>query len=107
MALVLATEVRLFRYTLTSALTSPIADAARTGPMRRTMAGAWLGRVTFWPEKDWAGVTVSRLVPSLSISATSWARLELEIPSTATMVATPRATPAEDSAVRTGRPPRP
>ena len=46
---------------------------------------------------------MSRLVPSASICATSWARLELEMPSTATMVAMPRATPTAESTARAGR----
>ena len=45
---------------------------------------------------------MSRLVPSASICATSWARLEPETPSTATMVAMPSATPTADSAARAG-----
>ena len=87
-----------------AAFTSPMADAASTGPMRATMAGAGGGSVTVWPPNDWPGVTVSRLVPSASISATSWARLELEMPRTATMVAMPSATPTADSTARAGRP---
>ena len=73
-----------------------------TGPIRATMAGAEGGSVTVWPPNDCPGATVSRLVPSASICATSWARLEPETPSTATMVAMPSATPTADSAARAG-----
>src|SRR5579872_1691639 len=107
MALVLADEMRSLRYTSTPAPTSPIADAPSTGATLLTMAGAVDGRDTDWPENDWPGDTVSKFVPSESIWAISCARLELEIPSTATMVATPTATPPADSAVRVGRPRRP
>ena len=58
--------------------------------------------MTVWPPNDCPGATVSRLVPSASICATSWARLELETPSTATMVAMPSATPTAESAARAG-----
>ena len=68
-ALVLAEEMRLLRYTW--AFTSPMADAPMTGPMRATMAGAAGGSVTVCPSKDWPGATVSRLVPRASIWATS------------------------------------
>ena len=57
--------------------------------------------------KDEFGVTVSKLVPSASISAISCARLDCEMPSTATMVAMPSATPAADSTARAGRASRP
>src|SRR5712671_4673811 len=73
-----------------------------TRPIRATMAGAEGGSVTVWPPNDCPGATVSRLVPSASICATSWARLEPETPSTATMVAMPSATPTADSAARAG-----
>ncbi len=73
-----------------------------TGPIRATMAGAEGGSVTVWPPNDCPGATVSRLVPSASICATSWARLEPETPSTATMVAMPSATPTAESAARAG-----
>ncbi len=104
-ALVLAAEIRSLRYTL--ALTSPMADAAMTGPMRPTMTGADAGSVTVCPPNDWPGVTVSRLVPSASISATSCARLEPEIPSTATIVAMPSEMPTADRMARAGLLPRP
>src|SRR5258708_36837526 len=88
------------RYPL--ALRPTKADAAMAGPMVATIAGAVAGRVTVWPLNAWPGVTVSRLVPSASISATSWARLEPEIPSTATLGAMPSATPTADRMARAG-----
>ena len=101
MPLLLAAGTWSLRYTL--ALTSPTADAAWTGPIRATMAGAVAGKVTFgWPN-ELPGVTVSRFVPRESISATTCARLEAEMPSTATMVAMPRAIPSADSTARAGR----
>jgi hypothetical protein len=52
-------------------------------------------------------VTVSRFVPSLSISASRPACEEEERPSTATIAATPMAIPRADSAARTRRVRRP
>src|SRR5215472_4340212 len=73
-----------------------------TGPIRAIMPGAVTGRVAVELVNDWFGVTVSRLVPSASISATSWDRLDAEIPSTATIVAMPTAMPSADSALLAG-----
>ena len=68
-ALVFAGEMWSFRYT--PAFTSPMADAPMTGPILATMAGACGGSVAVCPPGDWPGATVSRLVPSASICATS------------------------------------
>src|SRR5579859_7530677 len=66
------------------------------------MAGAERGRLRFSPVSDSPGVTVSRLVPSASICAINCARLELEIPSTLTIVAMPRAIPEAERIARAG-----
>ena len=50
MAWVLADEMKLFRYTF--AVTSPMAAAPSTGPIRATISGAILGNVTVSPLKD-------------------------------------------------------
>src|SRR5215472_11900755 len=73
-----------------------------TGPIRAIMPGAVTGRVAVELANDWLGVTVSRLVPSASISATSWDRLDAEIPSTATIVAMPTAMPSAESTLLAG-----
>ena len=49
------------------------------------------------------GVAVSRLVPSASISARSWAWLEDDTPTTATIAPIPMAIPSADSAARSRR----
>ncbi len=66
--------------------------------MRAIMPGAASGSAAVLPVKLWPFVTVSRLVPSWLISASSPAWLEEERPSTATIAATPIAIPSAESA---------
>ena len=81
------------------------ASRQRRSPARsgRSCRAPSLASAVLGPPNDWPGVTVSRFVPSASISATSSARLDAEIPSTATMVAIPSAMPGADSTLRAGR----
>ena len=67
------------------------------------MSGAATGSSAVPPEKVCPLVTVSRLVPSLAISASSAALDEAARPSTATIAATPIAMPSADSAARSLR----
>src|ERR1700685_3385690 len=71
--------------------------------MRAIIAGATRGSWAVLPAKLWPLVTVSRFVPSLSISASSPAWLEADRPSTATIAATPIAIPSAESPARTRR----
>ena len=86
------------RYAFT--LVDPVYCICSTGPIRLIIAGAASGNSAVWPKKVWPFATVSRLVPSLSISASSPAWLEEESPSTATIAATPIAIPSAESAAR-------
>ena len=85
----------------TVASTSATAAAPSTGARRRTMAGASAGNFDWSPSTDWPGVTSSRLVPSRSSRPSRSARLDAEMPSTATIAAMPMAIP---TAVRIARP---
>src|SRR5581483_7294895 len=71
--------------------------------MRRIIDGAASGSSSLLPRTPVPLVTVSRLVPSLSISASSPACDEADSPSTATIAATPMAMPRADSAARMRR----
>src|ERR1700733_14061896 len=71
--------------------------------MRPIIAGATSGSWAVLPAKLWPLVTVSRFVPSLSISSSSPAWLEADRPSTATIAATPIAIPSAESAARSRR----
>ncbi len=75
--------------------------------MRAIIPGAASGSSAVCPKNVCPLVTVSRLVPSLSISASRPAWLEEESPSTATIAATPIAIPSAESAARTRRVRRP
>ena len=66
--------------------------------MRAIIPGAASGSSAVCPNSVWPLVTVSRLVPSLSISESRPAWEEAESPSTATIAATPMAIPSADSA---------
>ena len=83
--------------------TVAVAAASSTGPIRRTIAGASSGRREASPKIDWPARTCSRLVPSLSSSASRSALLDAEIPTTATSAAMPIEIPIAVSIVRTGR----
>jgi hypothetical protein len=78
-----------------------------TASMRRIIGTAVVGSSAFSPVRLCPGVTVSRLVPSRSSSASSCALLDWEMPSTATMAAMPMAIPRADSAARSRRVRRP
>ena len=65
------------------------------------------GRTSLLPSKFCPGVTVSRLVPSLSIVASRFAWLEADTPTTATIAPMPIAIPSADSAARNLRVRRP
>ena len=67
------------------------------------MPGAASGSSAVAPEKVCPLVTVSRLVPSRAISASSAAWAEAARPSTATIAATPIAMPSADSPARSLR----
>ena len=56
-----------------------------------------LGSTSLAPRNVWPGVTVRRFVPRLSISASRFAWLEAETPTTATMAPIPMAIPSADS----------
>src|SRR5579871_3903799 len=71
--------------------------------MRRIMGGAASGSSSLLPRMPVPLVTVSRLVPSLSISASSPACDDADSPSTATIAATPMAMPSADNAARNRR----
>src|SRR5262245_46838206 len=75
--------------------------------MRPIIPGAARGNSALLPKNVCPAVTVSRLVPSLSISASSPAWDEEERPRTATIAATPIAIPSADSAARMRRVRRP
>ena len=80
--------------------TTRVAAADSTGPMRRIIAGAVVGRVLASPNTELPGSTCNRLVPNSSSSARRSALLDAEMPTTATMAAIPMAMPR---AVRTVR----
>ena len=71
--------------------------------MRPIMAGAASGSLAGWPNSVWPLVTVSRFVPSRSISASRPACDEDDRPSTATMAAIPIAMPSAESTARIRR----
>src|SRR5437879_5828565 len=71
--------------------------------MRPTIAGAASGSSSLLPRTPVPLETVSRLVPSLSISASSPACDDADRPSTATMAATPIAIPSAERAARSRR----
>src|SRR5947209_3946579 len=71
--------------------------------MRRIIEGAASGSSSLLPRTPLPLATVSRLVPSLSISARSPAWEDADRPNTATMAATPIAMPRADSAARSRR----
>ena len=78
--------------------------AARSTPaMRRIIGVAVTGSSASCPSSVWPLVTVSRLVPSWSISASSADWLDLVMPSTATRAAMPMAIPSADRAARARR----
>ena len=58
------------------------------------------GRTSFAPRNVCPGVTVSRFVPSASISASRFAWAEAETPTTATIAPIPIAMPSADKAAR-------
>ena len=65
------------------------------------------GSTSLAPRNVCPGVTVSRLVPSLSIVASRFAWLEADTPTTATIAPIPIAIPSADSAARSRRVRRP
>ena len=81
----------------------PVSSTWVTGPIRAIIPGAASGNSAGWPNRLCPFVTVSRFVPSLSISASSPAWEDEDSPSTATIAATPMAMPSADSAARTRR----
>ena len=66
--------------------------------MRRIITVAVTGSSASWPPRVWPLVTVSRFVPSWSISESSADWLDLVMPSTATSAAIPMAMPSADRA---------
>ncbi len=89
------------RYTV--AVTFSVSATLVTGSTRATIAGAASGSCDVLPVSPWPLLTVSRFVPSRSISLSSPAWLEEDRPSTATIAATPMAIPSADSPARSGR----
>ena len=87
----------------TFALVDPVYCTCCTGPMRAIIPGAASGSSAAWPNNVWPFCTVRRLVPSLSICASSPACDDDDRPSTATIAATPIAIPSAESAARTRR----
>ena len=87
----------------TVASRSAVAAAATTVAMRRIAPGAESGSLTSAPRNDSPGVTVSRSVPSASSAASSSRPPDADTPTTATMAATPIATPPAVSALRNRR----
>ena len=77
--------------------------ASVTGPMRSAVSRADSGSVVDSPNRVWPGATRSMSVPRASSSASRSARLDAEIPTTATIAAMPMAIPSAVSAVRSGR----
>jgi hypothetical protein len=61
------------------------------------------GSTALFPRNVWPGVTVSRLVPRLSISASRLAWLEADTPTTATIAPIPSAIPSADKNARSLR----
>ena len=102
MPLVRSSGMRSVRRTLTPS-TLRVAAADSTGPIRRIIAGAAVGSVASSPNGSLPGATCSRLVPNRSSSASRSARLEAEMPTTATIAAMPIATPSDVSSVRSRR----
>jgi hypothetical protein len=84
-------------------LTVPVSCTDRTPGSRPIMPGAATGSSAAPPVKVCPLVTVSRLVPSWAISASSAAWEELARPRTATIAATPIAMPSADSPARSLR----
>ena len=74
-----------------------------TGATRPAVSRAVVGSVVDSPNIVWPGATRNRSVPRLSISAIRSARLDAEIPTTATMAAIPMAIPRDVNVVRKGR----
>ena len=81
----------------------PVSWTLVTPGSRAIMPGAAAGSSAFWPVKVCPLVTVSRLVPSCWISASSAAEEEAARPSTATIAATPIAMPSAESPARSLR----
>lgn len=98
---VIATSTSWVRRTVSG--TDVIPAASATGPIRRAVSRADSGSVTSSPRVVCPGATRNRSVPSASSSATRSARLDAEIPTTATIAAMPMATPSAVSEVRSGR----
>ena len=73
----------------------------------RIIAADASGSTASSPKNDWPGATRSRFVPSWSSSASRSAFEDSEMPSTATIDATPIAIPSADSAARARRVRRP
>jgi hypothetical protein len=90
------------RYTIAPG-SCPIAVTDSTEPIRPTIAGDSSGNVAFSPNSVSPGATVSRLVPSEFSSRSNLARLEVEVPTTATIAAIPIAIPSAERATRSGR----
>ena len=86
------------RRTVASIPVRPAADV--TGPMRSATARAESGSVVASPKAVCPGATRSMSVPSPSSWARTSARLDAEIPTTATIAAIPIAMPSDVSAVR-------
>lgn len=89
------------------ASTFPVPVACRTGPMRSTIATAFLGSVTSLPVASLPASAVRRLVPRRSSRAIRSARLDSDSPTTATIVAMPMAMPSAESTTRARRARRP
>ncbi len=84
-------------------LTVPSYCTSVTGPIRPIMPGASTDSSAVCPKSVCPLVTVSKLVPSLLISAISPADDDDERPRTATMAATPIAIPSADKPARSFR----
>lgn len=84
-----------------------VAVACRTSPMRCTMATALFGSFTSCPRASLPASAVSRLVPRRSSRSIRSARLEVDSPTTATIVAMPIAIPRADRTTRARRARRP
>ncbi len=100
------TEMRSVRYTRAAA-TRPVEDTSVTGPILATICGEVVGRCAASPKNEVPGPTDSRLVPRASSCRSTCARLDVAMPTTATMAAMPIAMPRADSTTRNGRARRP
>ena len=98
---VTSSSMRSVRRTVAS--TPVIPAVIVTGPMRAATSRADSGNVVESPDIVWPGCTRKRSVPRASMRAMTSARLDDEMPTTATIAAIPMAIPSAVSSVRNRR----